>query len=92
MHAIVRDLTVAALPDDDFWGERVDFANMVNMVIEDAILSVDVVRSRSIVAQQNASSADAFNNVARSRVLPKLWISDISRSFFSLTKLPLPSS
>ena len=61
---IVRHAVLAALPNHDAGGMKIDLANVVDVVVENQIVAIDVLGSRAVAAQQDASAAQVLNMVA----------------------------
>ena len=64
---VVGDRVLAALPDEDRMSVPDHFARATNEVVDDAVVLVDVFRTRTVAAQQNAHVADAVDQVVLDR-------------------------
>ena len=68
MYQIICYVVLTALPNHYSWRMGIDFAGMVNVIIEDDVALIDVFGSRTVTAKQNASTSNVFNMIPNDSV------------------------
>jgi hypothetical protein len=64
VNQVVADPVLTALPEKDYRGVRVNFTDVVNVIVRDNIMGVYVFGSGPVAAQEDARPADVLDVVA----------------------------
>ena len=88
VYQVVGDTILAALPDHNARRMQIDSAHVMDVVVEDQIVSIDILGSRAVTAQQDACATHVLDMVPSDFVFLSVQI-DTDRTAAAMGKMTI---